>query len=230
MEKVQWTPLLEYLPKERHGLPETVTMHTLAQYILEQLPENLPRKPCTTQYYCWMCRNGLMEKITFSTQRSWKPTKAGEQLGILPGNQSLTSQLTPPAQQYILDNLGRIVQDLGSGEAYWKKRFVMTETIRKQIPCADGTFTKHFEDAINSALLSSGYDAMPRGLLYLWLRREAGLYQYSTSDGNTCIILSEKGRRIGLSVDNGRYIRLSETARRFVVDNLEKILDYGDDQ
>lgn len=123
-ERKQWEPLLDCLTPEWQAharaccLEKGISLTALLRQINSQLPSNLSRKPYNRQVFLWLVRKGLVERTLSGNKWVYWPTPEGEEKGIVWDESNRNLQWSFAGQQFLVDNLEAIVQDLASGEAY----------------------------------------------------------------------------------------------------------------
>lgn len=123
-ERKQWEPLLDCLTPEWQAharaccLEKGISLTALLWQINSQLPSNLSRKPYNRQVFLWLVRKGLVERTLSGNKWVYWPTPEGEEKGIVWDESNRNLQWSFAGQQFLVDNLEAIVQDLASGEAY----------------------------------------------------------------------------------------------------------------
>ena len=105
-------------------------------HINVQVPHKLPRILGDIQMYPWFAKKGMVENVfnRNTHKKKWQPTKIGTELGLFPGEERIGVIWSIPAQQFLLDNLPGIVQDIASGDAYLSAtRFKITDSFYREI-------------------------------------------------------------------------------------------------
>lgn len=191
----RWKPLLDCLTPEWHSraacAEKPITLMALLKHIHSQLPENLPQKLSSNAVSDWLVWKGILEPCIIRKSLKREPTQAGEQLG-LQSNQWETNGkvLYPiPVQQFILDNLNGIVQDLASGDAYrWgPQELVLTSQAREELKARPKLVgPAYMDNAINSALgCGDGRpNLIPRKLIASWLFQEGYTFSVQGEQGD----------------------------------------------
>lgn len=236
MRQAQWELLLACLTPEWHSravcAEGEVGIVQLVKQINSQLPEDLPKKIAPNELSYWLVWKGFLETAVSGQYPYRIPTQVGESLGIksILDRNSGKNLWSIPAQQFILDNLNGIVQDLASGEAYkWGPReLVITDQVRNGLKAQPRLLSLAYLEAAINGVLKDGRECpnlMPKRLISSWLLQEQYLANRKGPDGVWALNPTEKGEAAGLVNEEGA-LRFSEAGQRFVYDHLEQIFDY----
>lgn len=233
----RWEPLLTCLTPEWHSgaacTEGPVTFTAMLKQINSQLPEDLPKKIVPAELSNWLVWKGLLAPAIVRKSLVRLPTRAGAELGIQSTKHKKNGKIlwSVPAQQFILDNLNGIVQDLASGEAYqWGPReLVLSDAVVQSLhPQPKLVPAAYLETVINSAFgCKKGQPGLiPKMLLSSWLYQEGYIAAGTEpSSGGESTLPTEKGKAAGLVLSEGR-VCFSEAGQQFVYDHLQQILDY----
>lgn len=236
VERTQWEPLLRCLTPEWHVRAALSASPLKVMEMLRQLhgllPPDLPRRINLQQLSSWMVRKGLMEEVFLGRDFTRRPTWEGQQLGISSGKSS--AAWSPEAQQFILDNLEAMAQDMASGDAYRLGCFPEQLTgVREALAgveyAPEGENIFRLEDRAIKLLADTnpGSYKLPRGLVLAWLRRE-GYYTVQAVSGGAKPgrqVPTDRGLAAGISLDERGYLRFNGDAQRLVLEHLEDIWD-----
>lgn len=233
----RWEPLLACLTPEWHSstacTEEPVTLTAMLNQINSQLPEDLPKKVVPTELSNWLVWKGLLVPAIVRKAPVRLPTRAGEELGIQSTKHKKNGKIlwSIPAQQFILDNLNGIVQDLASGEAYkWGPReLVLSDSVVQSLhPQPKPVPAAYLETVINGAFeCKKGQPILvPRGLITSWLYQEG--YTVTGAEppsGDGSVLPTEKGEAAGLVLFEGR-VHFTQAGQQFIYGHLPQIFDY----
>lgn len=236
----QWQePLLACLTpgwyNQNWDLPQESTVTDLVKRINSRLPADLPWKINRTLLNDWLFWKGFLKEISKRTQKGRISTAAGEELGIHTETFSeeewaSTVVWKVSAQQFVLDNFETIVRDLFSGEPYRASRFAVTEEIQKGVRLSNkGIGTPKLAELINIEIQRSGsVFSLPWKTINKWLRKEGYLVWEKKPDNPLwSMVPTQRGQDIGLYLTGEKnWLKFDMNAQRFVVDNLQGIVDY----
>lgn len=233
-EQKQWAPLLNCLTPQWYAhascLEEADTLTALMRQINSQLPSDLPRRVNVIQAFSWLERKGLVEdRFIESNRKVHYPTFEGKQLGLGMTNARRSVLFLPSAQMFIKDNLGQIVRDLASGDAYrlgpdpQKLTGVQDVVARISFDQEEQTLYE-MEYIINQALssLKEGACRLPGGVIWIWLHR-GGYIENQRAGSKKTTVITDSGKAMGVFIDEKGYFSVNKAGQHFVAKHLEDI-------
>lgn len=231
-ERTQWEPLFRTLTAEwRSHIACSAGPRALlpiVKQINSRLPKDLPRHFNGQRVNLWMMRNGFLEYCYNNTKRYFCPTWKGKEIGLVLEKKYI--YWTTAAQQFLLDHLETIAQDMASGDAYRipavLDQLKNVEEVRAHMQYSARELSVYdLEVRINRALIwaKSGACRLPHGVLLGWLRQK-GFCDMQAQRGfmKKVLIVTASGHEAGFRMEKG-LVRIDEAAQHFVLNELEDI-------